>query len=240
MQDTYNTMLEVKEQALKDKNFIRPYIIEYYNVLRFYKPTEGGNADSAMARVVNSLINALNRRDRLPRYLVMAYDMDLFNDVDLYCDETIELIYSAVEWVVRKISMEVRRKTAELLVKKPGAVFTGDPIIIHVRMIRRIDYYGKCTEQDIFALRLKFNDALNEQAAQHEHRIMTINSCNKPEHFDDKGRLSEKGRNAFWFEINDLLERFDKNEVKLLPNPIAPRNNPTTFRRRRGHKHRRH
>ena len=74
--------------------------------------------------------------------------------------------------------------------------------------------------QDIFTLRAKFNDALNDVAARHENCILTINSCNTPEHFTKEGKLSEKGRSAFWHEIDDLFERFDLHDVKLLPNPV--------------------
>ena len=71
-------------------------------------------------------------------------------------------------------------------------------------------------------LRAKFNDALNDQAAKVEHYIMMINSCNSFEHFDMKGHLSRKGKACFWWELDDLIEHFESNKVKLLPNPKNP------------------
>ena len=71
-------------------------------------------------------------------------------------------------------------------------------------------------------LRSKFNDALNDNVAKNEHHIMTINSCDSYEHFDRAGKLSIKGKRAFWREIDDLIQCFEENCVKLLPNPKNP------------------
>ena len=86
--------------------------------------------------MVNSLIDALNRRDQLPHFLIFAMDSDLFQDVDLYSDDTIQMNSAAVQWVVWQTAMLIRRKRTDLLDKKPGTVYTGDPITIFVRMIR--------------------------------------------------------------------------------------------------------
>ena len=74
------------------------------------------------------------------------------------------------------------------------------------------------TLDEIFALRAKFNDALNDAAGRLNHRILTVNSCNVTQHFTHRGELSVAGKRAFWMEIDDLLECFDSNRVKLLPN----------------------
>ena len=68
-------------------------------------------------------------------------------------------------------------------------------------------------------MRPKFNDALNTAVAKIDQYIMTINSCNTQYHFDCWGNLSQKGKNALWMEIDDLIERFDSDAVKLLPTP---------------------
>ena len=67
------------------------------------------------------------------------------------------------------------------------------------------------------------NEALNDAVARYDHRILTINSCNSSSHFDLWGNLSNKGYRSLWYEIDDLLERYDKNAVKLMPNPIRRR-----------------
>ena len=49
LQSVYNTFMDVKDQATRDKGYPKPYMLENYNVIGFYKPTEGGNVSSAMA-----------------------------------------------------------------------------------------------------------------------------------------------------------------------------------------------
>ena len=65
----------------------------------------------------------------------------------------------------------------------------------------------------------KFNDALNDAVAKVDQYILTINSCSQYKHFDKKGNLSLKGKHDFWWELDDLIDRFEANRVKLLPNP---------------------
>ena len=48
---------------------------------------------------------------------------------------------------------------------------------------------------------------------------MTINSCNAYEHFSRYGDFSLNGKSCFWNEVDELLERFDRIKIKLLPNP---------------------
>ena len=71
----------------------------------------------------------------------------------------------------------------------------------------------------MYSLRAKFNDALNDSVARIEQKNMMINSCNSVDHFDQWGNLSRKGKLALWLEIDDLLERFDGGDIKLLPSP---------------------
>ena len=70
--------------------------------------------------------------------------------------------------------------------------------------------------------RPKFNHVLNDAVAKFDPRILTINSCSTFEHFEKKGALSQKGKEEFWMELDDLIQRFDVNKVKLLPNPKNP------------------
>ena len=49
--------------------------------------------------------------------------------------------------------------------------------------------------------------------------MMTISSCNTIDHFNKWGNLLMKGKYAFWYEMDELLERFDKDDIKLLPAP---------------------
>ena len=152
-------------------------------------------------------------------------DKDVIKDIDYSSEEAPKLVQVLVSWMVRQIDMLIRRKKAELLDKKPGGLYEGNPTIIFVRMIRRVDSYGESKNQQIYNLRAKVNDALNDAAARINQHILTINSCNTSSHYDLWGNLSNKGYRVLWYKIGDLLERFDQNAVKLLPNPNRRRFN---------------
>ena len=85
-------------------------------------------------------------------------------------------------------------------------------------MVRRAEYYSiGCRLGRICAARPKFNESLNLAASQNGHRIMNVTTCDRPEHLDNCGNLSEKGKKEFWKEVDFLMERFDRDEIKLLP-----------------------
>ena len=87
-------------------------------------------------------------------------------------------------------------------------------------MLRRVGKHSETTNMgSICSLRLKFNDALKDAVAKVGQHILTINSCNSYDHFDKMGRLSTKGQADFWYELDELLEHFDMDKIKLLRNP---------------------
>ena len=192
----------MRNEAAASNHFERPYLDEYYSV-RAYFQVAPPDDDTVPSRIVNSLIDVLNECQRLPRYLLVVNDRDLTASLNVFDREVIKTIREAVDWITRQLLMQIRRKKLELLNIKSGAVYGHDPTIIFIRMIRRVAFdhnhqhskHGTLSE--IYALRPKFNDALNDASARINQRIMTINSCNTPSHFDKKGNLSDKGNPAF-------------------------------------------
>ena len=79
-------------------------------------------------------------------------------------------------------------------------------------------------------VRAKFNDALNDSAAKVDEFMLTITSCQQYEHFDKKGKLSANGMFAFFLELDDLLQRFDLDKIKLKPMPKMKYSGPDHMR----------
>ena len=152
-------------------------------------------------------------------------DKDILYDVDSYQWDTYKVVYDLVCWFVRQTHMIIRRKHMSLYEKKPGAVAgTSGTKIIFVRMLCRQGNFNPNSKiANILALRAKYNDALNDAVAKIDQYMLTINSCNQYDHFDQWGNLSPKGKCAFWEELDNLIYRFDNGKVKLLPNPKVPR-----------------
>ena len=201
-----------------DKLFIK----NYFNVHILYDK-EVDDESFAMGRIIDALIKHFNTKEiTLPQYLVVIPDKDLLEDIDqnLSFEDAVAAIGESTRWLVRQINTAITQKRKDLLEKLPGSVTGINTKVIHVCMLRR---FGKFHEEskmyNINLLRSKFNDVLNSAAAKVEHYMLTINSCQSYEHFERKGRLSIRGKSAFWMEIDNLLQRFDRGAVKLKPNP---------------------
>ena len=120
---------------------------------------------------------------------------------------------------MKQIKKLVARKKLQLMEKRPGAVYSGDPKIIYIRMLHR----PMKVEQDqvmnrILSLTSKFNAILNDAVAELDQTIMTVISSSQAEHFDEHGNPTQSEQAQFWWEVNDLLQIFDNNKVKLVTN----------------------
>ena len=198
------------------------YVEDYFNVQ--FCIDESAGTQLAMARMINALIAAVNKSDASPpKYLVVLPDKDILTDL---CSDNIEkvdnrAIMTVTNWFVCQINSVIRRKKIDLYDCKPGALSGFSTRIIFGRMIRRIGNFSNKKTALLCSLRPRFNDSLNDAVAKINQYIMTmiINSCNTYEHFDHAGNLSIKGKQDLWSEVDELVQKFDANRVKLLPNP---------------------
>ena len=193
---------------------------DYFNVSTYFKALTAGNV---LTRLVNSLIDAVNEHDHLPKILIFIIICDLLQDMDVYNIGIHESIKEATRWLIGQISIIIHCKRVELADKKPGSIYSDDPRMIFIRMLHRVEHQQQGSHADkVLSLHAKFNDALNDAVAGTKQQMMTIMSCNMLTHFDRWGKLSEKGKHAYLREMDELIERFDLNKIKLLPNPKAP------------------
>ena len=138
--ETFGAFENIKLQTRRDRNLAPTYIQEYYNVLQF---DSHKGVKITVARIVNALIEAINSRDRLPKFILFMFDQDIIMNVDVYQQDALMVLHQNVDWVVRQIDMIIRRKRSELLNKKPGAIFTGHPMLIFTHMIRRVHHFAQ-------------------------------------------------------------------------------------------------
>ena len=97
-----------------------------------------------VACVYNSLIVSLNTREQLPRLIILMLDKDLIQDVGYYGNETDDILAKNIEWLFRQIEIMVKRRHAELLDKKPDAMYGSDPKIVVVDMLKHpLQFSGK-------------------------------------------------------------------------------------------------
>ena len=174
--------------------------------------------NTVIARICNSIVEGLNSRPRLPRLIIVVPDSDIIADINEYEFGTPREIRLNLRWLIRQIDMVIRRRKLEILEKKPGAVYDSDPKIIYVKMVKRSKFYPQSSKiAKICTMRAKFNNELNEVVAEENHHILGIESCESEDCFDAFGKLTTKGKFLYWKEMCELIERFDKKKVKLVP-----------------------
>ena len=131
----FNTLIEMRNEAIVNNHDV-PYLHSFYNVHSFSTHPSSGN-HRTICRVINALIQALNTCERLPRFLVVIIDKDIIEDVGIFDFGATNEIAKNLEWLMCQMKMYINRKHTELMGKCPGAVYTSDPKVIFVRMIRR-------------------------------------------------------------------------------------------------------
>ena len=190
--------MDNKQQAKKDKiNYVTPYLLQFFNIKLIQKSDDVTN-NLALSCTLNALIEAVNAGNmRLPKYIIVAMDRDILDDIDVGDPDAERMLPILVTWFVRQINTVLRRKCMDLLEKRPGAISGCLTKVIYVRMLRPIGKFDKHTML-VNGLRSKFNDALNDAVAKIEEYMLTVSSYHQCEHYDHKGRLSEKGKKSIF------------------------------------------
>ena len=87
----YNNFLDTKQRAERDKkNFKLPYLLEFYNV-KLIQMSDDVSNNLAISRTLKVFIDALNKNQRLSKYLVVIMDRDILDDLDVM-DEKVHSI----------------------------------------------------------------------------------------------------------------------------------------------------
>ena len=215
LQGIYSTLQKMQEQA-KANLKMQPYIYEYYNIMAFWNsPTLQGLR--VIARVLNSFIEALNKGCRLPWFLLVVLDKDIIEGVRSFNFGTAKEILDNIKWLVKQIDVMIDCKRLKITQLKLGAVYSTDPKIVLITMIRHpLQFPSNSQMEKVVSLRAKFNNALNEVALNAGHSILSIDACDSENHFDLLGNLNHYGQYTYWKQVNYLLENFDKKKVDLL------------------------
>ena len=102
LRDLFRLQQSDKLTAGKNKKILNPYMEDYFNVSTYFKAATAGNT---LTRLVNSLIDAVNERDHLPKILIFITDCDLLQDMCVYDLGILESIKEATRWLIRQISI---------------------------------------------------------------------------------------------------------------------------------------
>ena len=210
--EIHATLLDMRNSALVNK-INPPYVFEYYNVFGYMMNANNGTRRT-VAHILNAAIEGLNSRERLPHFIVVIIDKDIIEDINMFDHKAGEAISQNLRWLMRQVNTYIKRKCLEILDKKPGAIYGGDPKIIYISVIKQaIVFPRESRMESVVALCHKFNKILNEEVEANKALILNVESCTR-EHFDFFGRLNARGKFTFWSEVNYLLQRLWENLIR--------------------------
>ena len=214
--DIYGELSRIRADAIISKEPV-PYVHDFYNV-QFFTANPLSEITNIMTRMVNSLVKALNEVKVLPRIILVIPDDNILHQVGKLNPSTDALIVieKAVNWMLTQMERAISSKKEYLRKRKPGAVTSGEPKVIWVKMLKR---YNACN--NLMQIRNMFNDTVEKcMLDKSAHYIIDI--CEKlsdPCYFmpAEPYDLTNDGKTRFWKELDMLLESFDHQKISLKP-----------------------
>ena len=177
--------------------------------------------NSTMTKWVNSVIEGLNSKYKLPRYVMLLPDKDLIVNLNYFQYGVKDLYTDCLTWVVNQLDRHFAARREDLKHSKPGAVSAvTEPRIIWLAMITRPKIVNDRKIAEILTMRSKFNRVLEDVLANFRlHHLMYLDGTFGEHHFDRMGELTANGRVAMWKEINQQIHLFDERKIELRPVP---------------------
>ena len=114
-----------------------PYLQEEFNVEALYMNTFN-NVRSTVARIVNVVLQQMNKTVKLPKYLIVIPDKDLAVYADMFEYGAVSCMKDLLKFVVKEINKYIDARFEDLYRKKPGSVRKGEPKVIWVKIVDRI------------------------------------------------------------------------------------------------------
>ena len=210
LRDVLGTYPAMAREAKSTKK-ANPYCFDFYNVETFFYLSTAA-IRSVAARILNSLINALNDTEILPHFIVIFPDKDLVYPIKFDEYGLGEIIEKIVDWLVKEVEFAVDRKKFAMKAVKLRSVTELEPKIIWVKMM------DKPKNGKHHLLQKKFNFILEETlAARRNNYIMKVDDFLDTGMFTRFGELNNIGRLEMLKNFDNKIKRFDKQELSLKP-----------------------
>ena len=210
----------VKEATLAKAEV--PYMHRYYNVKRVHADNNE-HSTNALLRIVNCFIQELNENAPLPRMILVFPDKDVIQALGREnLDHGVgNALGKCIDKLLSIIDRSIETKKADMYFRRPGSIAPGEPKLIWIKMLRRYGF----TKHPIFTLQEKFNEILEEALLGKKHTyIMDLDECVTSVSFDRNAELRPMGLIELWNEINDQVQKFDRQQITLKPKIIKEAN----------------
>ena len=154
--------------------------------------------NNILTRLSNSAVEAFNRREHLPKYLVVLPNEDFLVSLNFFAYGSSYLIGIAINWIAKQLKRMLDARAEDLHSKCPGAVFEGTCIIWIKMYPHLVNLPARSDKARIFSLRAKLNNAMEDLARKRKRtHILSVSSLEHL-HFDQWGKLTYAGKMQFW------------------------------------------
>ena len=208
LRSSFGTLQTLRTEA-KDSNQenTTSYIYRQYKVKPFYQ-TSSGNASGALYKLYNSVVNALNKEDQLPEYIIMLPDHDVILHTDYFFPGIGFILERIMNWLGKQLDRALTIRREALWNMCPGAV-GPEPKILWVQMIKRpyIHHHPFPAYNLVCELRDKFNAILKLEASKSRYALVleAPDQVDNARSFDAYGNLTFAGKQKFWRHIDTLI-----------------------------------
>ena len=236
LHEIFHTLPAIRNEARLAKTD-EPYLYQYYNIHPYF-PSNSIIINNNVLRLANSLVEALNKRQNLPRMLVFFPDKDLLSALGpkFLINRPERAIARLIDWITNFVNREISTRKVDMYAKKPSSVSPGEPKFLWIKMLNRFQNRDATN-----SYRLCFNSMLEEAISSRKHSyIIDPSHILKPAAFDRNGALRAGARIELWVEINQQIELFDKQKLSLKPAPrpstSSSRVSPPAHENKKGYK----
>ena len=187
------------------------YIYQMYNVQGIF-PSNFYSVRSLLARLINSQIYGLNKYERLHRFMVIMIDNDLIKTINSTANGSTMTLGMSLEWLIKEYEKAVDRKKNMMREIKPGSVNPGEPKFIWVKGIFRPLGHNFHVARD------KFNEVLQDiLATRRDSYFLDPSKYLDDSNYSRLGDLSMTGKEHYWRCMDEMIKKFDKQEISLRP-----------------------
>ena len=214
------TLYHMRSEAILDKRN-PPYLFEYYNVRTYYTNPKS-DVRSPLARLVNAVVKGLNANTKLPKYILILPDKDLFQQkIANFSSDGIKLILKRlISYVIEEINKAFSIRKDMIRNRRPGGISTAlEPRVIWVSMISRSAARLKDSQVNrAYQCTSLFNNILIDLVFRDKFsHIINLGMVRNYANFERNGWLSSAGKENLWKEVNVVIRKFDRLKTNLRP-----------------------
>ena len=215
LKSVYHTLMALKNQSIH-RNKPHLYLFDQYNVSAFWISGESSGIRCITRRILNSMINALNKSVHLPRLILFTAELDLLKYLAFYGYGASKIIAKSVSYMVEEATRTIEARKQDMKEKRLGSITYSEPKLIWMKI------WDRPTTEKVLTLREKYNAILEETLTSYKHYyILDCDRAILGSHFDRNNNFNNEGKTALWKFVDQQLKKFDRQEISLKPNKVV-------------------